>query len=328
MTDAWAAVVTPSGPAPELAADDAALRHGVGAMALPRDVLEVRGRDAVAYLQGQCSQDVAALAEGASADALLLSPQGRLDALVRVTRVAEDGFVVDVDGGFGDAVLSRLLRFRLRVAVEVTLLPWRGVALRGPQAPELLPELAGASGVALALPWSWHGLEGVDLLGEAPAVPAGVRWCTTPAWEALRVEAGVPVMGAELDERTIAAEAGLVARTVSFTKGCYTGQELVARLDARGSNVARRLRGVVVTGPLPAGHVVPPVGTPLQVGGKAVGMLTSVAWSPALGLPVALAYLHRSVEPPCPVELHVPDGSPSGAVAVPAEARPLPLVAH
>src|SRR5438105_13008988 len=108
-------------------------------------------------------------------------------------------------------------------------------------------------------------------------------------------------MGSELDERTIPAEAGILAQTVSFTKGCYTGQELVARIDSRGGNVARRLRGVVM-----GDDVVPPVGAVLATPGaggdarpKALGRPTSVARSPAPGAPVALAYVRReAVAPP------------------------------
>ena len=105
----------------------------------------------------------------------------------------------------------------------------------------------------LALPFAWNGWTGVDLLGpedvvlgpDAAALPDGVTACGAEAVEACRIVSGIPAMGTELTGKTIAAEAGLVERTVSFTKGCYTGQELVARIDSRGSNVARRLVGVV-----------------------------------------------------------------------------------
>ena len=117
-----------------------------------------------------------------------------------------------------------------------------------------------------------------------------------------------------------APEAGIVAQTVSFTKGCYTGQELVARLDARGNKVARRLRGMVVDGPdgrAPAVHS----GAQITVGERTVGQVTSVALSGAWATAVALGYLHRSVEPPSPVGISV-----SGGKVVAAEARVLPLI--
>ena len=164
--------------------------------------------------------------------------------------------------------------------------------------------------------------------GEVEAmVPRDALVCDAAAWEALRVEAGIPKMGAELDARTIAAEAGLVERTVSFTKGCYTGQELVARLDARGSRVARRLRGIVAldAGPDEAGLLV---GATLWTpeGDKPVGRCTSASWCPGLGKVGALAYLHRSVGDPAAVVWAIDEGAPP-ARRRPAEARPLPLVA-
>ena len=170
----------------------------------------------------------------------------------------DDVFMVDVDGGNGAAVVARLARFKLRVKAEIEALPWHCVALRGPGAADTLAAVDATAlppGTDLVAPFVWDGVTGVDLLGPAPETPAGLRACGPAAWQSVRVEAGIPMMGAELDERTIAAEAGLLERCVSFTKGCYTGQELVARLDARGNKVARRLRGIVVErGPGDAGH--------------------------------------------------------------------------
>ena len=108
-----------------LEAQTEALRHGAGAFRAGRDVLAVRGPDADAYLQGQLSQDVAALAVGASADTLLLEPDGKLSALLRVTRTDGQGFVLDVDSGYGEAVAARLRRFLLRSKVELEHLAWR-----------------------------------------------------------------------------------------------------------------------------------------------------------------------------------------------------------
>src|SRR5437868_576141 len=212
-----------------------ALRQEVGAAWVPRDVVRVVGPEAVSYLQGQLSQDVEALTAGRSAESLLLSPQGKIDALVRVTRTADDELLIDVDGGYGEAVVSRLRRFKLRTKVEIGVLAWRCLSLRGPRVADL------ALGAGLALSADWPGLPGADLVGEEPTLPDGARLCDTAAWDAVRVEAGVPRMGAELTERTIPAEAGVVDRTVSFTKGCYTGQELVAR-RARPRRVRARSR--------------------------------------------------------------------------------------
>jgi folate-binding protein YgfZ len=134
----------------------------------------------------------------------------------------------------------------------------------------------------------------VDLISpDGRSVDLAVPEVGLDAHEAVRVECGVPRMGRELTEATIPAEAGqwLIDGSVSFTKGCYTGQELVARIDSRGGNVPRHLRGVVVEGE------VPPVGATVVVGDAEVGTLTSVVQSIALEAPVALAYVSRKVEP-------------------------------
>ena len=313
----------------DLQADYEALRHGVGAHGVERDVVLVTGPEAEAYLQGQLSQDVLGMAAGTARDALLLEPDGKLCALVRVTRLGEARFAIDVEDGYGEAVAARLRRFRLRTKADLDLVRWPMVALRGTgvAAPEGAPE--GPPGEAPSeegpwvLPVSWNGATGVDVLGPGAgdALPAGARWCGTAAWESLRVGAGIPAMGRELDGRTIAAEADLVARTVSLTKGCYTGQELVARLDARGNRVARRLRGLVAAARVAPGAAPFEAGTILydRAGGKPVGTCTSAAWCPGVGTAAGLGYVHRSVDAPGAVAA----GAPGGPAV---EVRPLPLV--
>jgi folate-binding protein YgfZ len=305
-----------------------ALRSTAAVRRLDRDVLVVSGPDAASYLQGQASQDVAALAVGASAESLLLSPQGKVEIYLRVTRTGDDRFVIDTDGGYGPVVDARLRRFKLRVKAEIEPLEWSCVAVRGPQAADVIvgrPELV----VAVA----WPGLAGVDLLGPAPDAgaltwvdPSAVR-CGEEAWEAARIEAGAPVNGRELVEGTIAAEVGLVERTVSFTKGCFTGQELVARLDSRGSKVARTLAGVVIPTADPNDPADrPPAGATVVTadGEHEVGTVSSVAWSPSFGAAVALATIHRRVTPPEQVWVRWSTDGNQRRVA--AEARPLPLI--
>ncbi len=292
--------------------DDRALRHGTAAVRLARDVVSVTGPDAESYLQGQCSQDVASLDAGGHAEALLLSPQGKLDALVRVTRLAADSFVLDMDAGTAGDVRARLERFRLRTKVDIDDLDWSCVALRGAGlGPAPAPT---GSGLPPWLAVDSPPMLGFDLLGPVDdveaAVPAGVRWCNPSSYEVLRIEAGLPRMGVDISESTIAAEAGLVERTVSFTKGCFTGQELVARLDARGSRVARRLVGAVVAGgdrgdayALVDAEVIDPGD------GSPAGTVTSAAWAPSRGAVVALATVHRRVEVPGRAVLRAPDGA-------------------
>jgi tRNA-modifying protein YgfZ len=268
-------------------------------LALDRDVVRVAGPDAIGYLQGQVSQDVEALAPGASAWSLVLQPQGRVDAWVRISRVGDAAAVLDLDAGFGPALVARLNRFKLRVKVEVEPLPWRCMAVRGPAA---TPGPPGPDEVVVAADWPLVG--GWDRLGPDPAPPAGVPAADAGAYEVRRIEAGLPRMGAELTERTIPAEAGIVEASASFTKGCYTGQELVARIDSRGGHVPRRLRGVR----LDAGAPVPTPGTEVEVAGQPVGTITSAARHPD-GHVVALAYLTRAVVPPA-------EGTCAGAAAL------------
>lgn len=305
-----------------------ALTRGLAAFEFPRDVVRVSGPDAERYLQGQLSQDVAALAPGAWAWALVLSPQGKLDAFVRVYRTAADDFVLDADAGTGPPLVARLLRFRLRTKAEVEQLEWRAVAVRGPDAVSVRPPVAPA-GDGVALPFQWGGLAGYDLLGAHPVAPDGAVAVSQDDYEAVRIEAGFPRHGAELDERTIPAEAGLVEASVSFTKGCYTGQELVARIDSRGSNVPRHLRGLLLSGPAAPGDALyrsepgtgePGAGEPGAGTAKEAGRLTSVALSPERGW-VALGYLGRAVKAG---ETLVVGGVP-GLGTVRAEVRVLPL---
>ncbi len=265
---------------------------------IPRDVVRVTGTDAVRFLQGQLSQDVAALAVGTSAWSFLLQPQGKVDAWLRVSRRGDDEFLLDVDGGFGSAVVTRLERFKLRTKADVEQVPWRCIAVRGTRSAG-----AGAgpgTGEVVVADPAWPLVPGVDLVGPEPVAPDGVHKGSGSDYEVLRIECGVPAMGRELTERTIPAEAGVVERSVSFTKGCYTGQELVARIDSRGGNVPRRLRGVV----LAPGAEVPPAGATVAADDGSVGEVTSSAWSRRLGAPVALAYVKRDVEPPAPATVN------------------------
>ncbi len=269
------------------------LRTTLGAAPIRRDVVRVHGPDAVAFLQGQLSQDVAALAVGASAPSLLLQPTGKVDAWLRVARMGDDDLLLDVEDGFGSVVYERLRRFKLRTKAELEPAAWSGLALRGPGAHDVAVP-AGAVG----LDAGWPGVAGVDLLAVGELALAGVPLVDRAALDALRIECGVPAMGAELTVATIPAEAGawLIAASVSFTKGCYTGQELVARIDSRGGNVPHPVRGLLVEGE-PA-----PVGADITADSRSVGTVTSSAASSTLGA-IALGIVGRALETGQSVEL-------------------------
>lgn len=280
---------------------------------LHRDVLRVHGPDAVTYLQGQLSQDVAGLALGRSAWSFLLEPQGKVDAWLRVTRRGDEEVFLDFDGGSADAVIARLDRFKLRSKFEVERLEWECVAVRG-------TGLTGhhttpPAGDSIVAPVEWPGLEGYDVLGKpgGATVPPGSTEVDAEQFEALRIAHGVPRMGAELTPATIPAEVGqwVVDASVSFTKGCYTGQELVARIDSRGGNVPRHLMPMTAEG---GPDDVPPPGTVLSVDGVDAGRVTSSAWWGRIGQPVALAFVKRGVGPPTEVLLIPPADRPGKRV--------------
>lgn len=241
----------------------ASLLDGTAITTVRRDVVTVMGPDATSFLQGQLSQDLAGLTPGQTALTFLLEPQGRIVAILRVLREAEDAFRLDGDAGTGTAVLARLQRYLLRTKAELDLVEgaWHAAA-RSVTLP--LPE------GALGLPWP--NLEGWDLPvdGAARALPGG-HVVAEAALDGVRVAGVVPAAG-DLDERTIPAETGLVDAAASFTKGCYTGQELVARMDSRGGAAPRRLRRVVGEGTGPdTGATLTAPGT-----GKPAGVLTTV----------------------------------------------------
>jgi folate-binding protein YgfZ len=264
---------------------------------VPRDFVRVAGPDAATFLQGQISQDIEVLRGRRSAWSFLLQPQGKVDVWMRVSTHGEGEYVLDVDDGFGEAVVARLNRFKLRVKVDIEPLDWHCVAVRGDGA-------AAIDGLAA----EWPGIEGVDVVGPDPAVAIG-REGSLDEFERARIEAGVPAMGREITTATIPGELGVNDRTVSFTKGCYTGQELVARVDSRGGNVPRHLRIVRIDGDAN-------VGARVEHEGREVGSLTSAAAGG--GGTVALAILARSVDPPADVVVRTDGTELRGHVTAPA----------
>lgn len=275
-----------------------------------RDVLTVSGPEAVTWLQGQLSQDLDRLAPGDTAWTFILAPQGKVDGWGRVQRTGDDSVQIDVDPGAGQHWVTRLERFKLRTKADVALT-------------ESVPMIALRGGTAEAgLPAGWPGTSGVDYLdGDDTLVEAlvadGAIEIDHTDFEAIRVRAGVPHWDAEVDGDTIPATLGqwVIDASVSFTKGCFTGQELVARIDSRGGNVPRRLVVMVVDGPPPA------VGAEVLVDGKAAGTVTSSAPDRATGGSVALLFAPRSIEVPATADIA---GRRGGLAEVPLPAAPLP----
>jgi len=228
----------------------------------PRDVLRVSGDDAQTYLHSQLSQDLRDLDVGATRWSLVLEPTGRVDALLRVWRTGEGEYVLDTDAGYGDALAARLNRFRIRVKATIEPVEWRCLAVRGAIVDGGLP--------------SWG--EGVDLLGVEVQPPADVPAGTAEDLLAARIDAVWPAMGTDIvPGETIPAETGVTDVAVSFTKGCYPGQELVERMDSRGASAPRVVRKVdAADGARP--------GDPVVRDGAEIGTYTSVCGRRALAM--------------------------------------------
>ena len=218
--------------------------------ARPRDYVRVAGPDAEAFLQRMLSNDVAT----APCRALLLTPKSRVIAPVVILRRAGDDFLLLTEPGLGDAVSSTLVRARFAAKVEIEPEEHSSVVVFGEQEGIPNPEFGEASSELL----------------DADVEPT----LSAEELEQLRIEAGMPAWGKEIDDTILPAEAGLDETHISFTKGCYPGQEPIARLHNRGK-VNRGLRVLEVEGARP--------GDEIHVGDKLVGRVTSAAGNRALG---------------------------------------------
>jgi folate-binding protein YgfZ len=245
------------------------------------------------------SADLDPLADGDAVHSLLLAPQGKLDVDFRLLRVGAEEAWLDCAPGLGAQLASSLIRFRIRVHAEI--LDRTGEF-------GLLTRVGDDDGVAVPdgvhrIPTPW----GFDLLGPRGALPVVDPVVDPVAFDAWRIEQGVPVQPFDLDDSTIPQEAFLEQDAVSFTKGCFIGQELVCRIDTRG-HVNRFLRTFSqIDGDWP------PVGADVVVDGKVVGALTSVA--PAELPTGALGYVRREVEPPAAVELRWDGGRADATIS-------------
>jgi tRNA-modifying protein YgfZ len=270
-----------------------------------RAKLVVTGSESVTYLQGQISNDVEAVAVGGGCYAALLDRKGHMRADLRVLRVADDELWLDTEAIAGSAVQRHLEMYKIGRDVEIAdeAADLAIVSVIGPAAAELTgagpltPEYAhreiaivGARARAVATD------VGIDLIIAATdaepvrraLVEAGAVEVSEAAAEILRVESGRPRFGAEMSEATIPAEAGIDERAVSFTKGCYIGQETVARLHYKGKP-NRHLRGLRLDAPASSGEAI-------GLGDREVGKVGTACVSPALG-PIALAIVRREAEP-------------------------------
>jgi tRNA-modifying protein YgfZ len=283
-----------------------ATREGVGFLPRERAQLVASGADAIDYLQGQLTNDVEALEPGGGSYSALLDRKGRMQGDMRVLVVAPDEVWIDTEPEAAPAILRHLQMYKVGREVEIDDVSDERaiVSLIGPGAENALgigpvgPEHshrefeAGVGAPCRALATDL----GVDVLCPAAAVEAlaerlasaGAPPITEAAAEIVRVESGRPRFGREMTTETIPQEAGINERAVSFTKGCYIGQETVARLHYKGKP-NRHLRGLRLEAAVDAG-------APIVLDERELGRVGTAALSPALG-PIALAIVRREAQP-------------------------------
>ena len=200
-----------------------------------KDFLRISGTEAESYLQGQLSQDIEGMSDGEARFTFLLQPSGKVDAWLRITRQAQNDYLLDVDKNYGELVLARLKRFLLRTDCRVEILNYF-----------LYTEIGNSRNEndfvdCIAIPYSWFGFEFTDYIFKSDSFSEGFTLIDDQVWTEVRIKAGIPEMGKEIDTSTIPASLGIADFSVSFTKGCYTGQELVARMDSRKGGTPYRL---------------------------------------------------------------------------------------
>jgi folate-binding protein YgfZ len=296
-----------------------------------RGVLEASGPQRQKFLQGMLSHDVAGRQPGEGVLAALMSAKGGVQALLRVL-VEKDVVLLEADLDRIDFLHRTLEHHRVAAPVRFAVRPTTVLALLGPACARVLaalgvdspPESPEAHRQVAIAGHPVRLVRASDLPGDgfvlhvapesaadvwAALHTAGARPAGHDALDTWRVEAVRPWYGSDVTEENLLHETGLVAERHSPAKGCYVGQEVVARLEARGGHVNKALRGLRLSAPATAGAAV-------RVGEREVGRVTTAAVSPRLG-PIALAYVHRGqFAPGTAVEV---DGAPATVVTTFAE---------
>jgi folate-binding protein YgfZ len=303
--------------------------------------LLLTGADRSSYLQGLLTNDIAALSAGQGCYAALLTAQGRMLSDMRVSELG-DRILIDLPGATAESVRQRLADFifsedvEVRDAADLAQLGVYGpkaasmlASLLSPSSRERLEQMAIDSNEQLrfgdtpvtVVRSDDYGVAGFEVfvstleagrLSDAVRA-AGAKDVTADAVEVTRIEAGRPEFGADMDEHTIPLEAGIESRAISYTKGCYVGQEVIIRVLHRGhGRVARRLVGLLGTdadGTLTRGMRI-------EAERKLIGSITSAVVSPRLRRPIALGYVHRDFAEPGTVLQVTGDAGPSRSVTV------------
>jgi folate-binding protein YgfZ len=292
---------------------DAVRGGGAGSFDLSaRGRIEVRGAEAMQFLNGLITNDVKALAPGAWLYAALPNVQGRLLALTRMLRASDaDVFLFDTEAATRERVRETFMRFTLAGDFHVAdrTDETAQLSLQGAQSRAIIERVLGSEAAQVERMHvrivSWHeqpltimrathtGEDGFDLIGSASLIDelraaltsAGALACGADVLEVLRIEAGVPRYGVDMTETNVVLES-VPDEAVSFTKGCYVGQEIIARIHWRG-HVAKHLTGLVFDDE----RVVAPETKVMSADGREIGRVTSAILSPRLRRTVALAYI-------------------------------------
>lgn len=220
---------------------------------VPRDVVLVAGRDGGTFLHSQLAQDVASLAVGESRHSLVLEPTGHVSVLARVGRRSDELWVVDVEHGFGRALIDRLSRFVMRARLTIEPCDW--------QCRIHLGEVATGGAVAAhpgrCTTWWGDRPDVTEIVAPADEMPAAdpAAMLDATAVEMMRVDSLWPRLGVDFHPGDVPSSTGIVRAAVSFAKGCYPGQELVERMDSRGASAPWELRWLPAAG-LVAGAAV------------------------------------------------------------------------
>lgn len=250
-----------------------------------RSRIRVTGSEAVMFLNGLITNDMKAVVENQWLPAVFPNVQGRLIGAVRITREKDSGFLIDTENASHEAILKTISRFTLAgdfhvtdVTSEIGLL-----TVQGRRAGEIIKNTDHP-----AIPATHTGEKGFDLVGDVSLLKeqltnAGAQVVSPETFEVLRIEAGIPRHGVDMDETNVVLETNL-DDAISYTKGCYLGQEIIVRIKHRG-HVAKKLTGMKFDNPVEAGAMVQ------STEGKDAGRVTSVTHSPKLESTIALGYL-------------------------------------
>jgi len=289
----------PQGWSEGLAAGYRALREGAAMVPRPdAGVVRVEGTDRRSFLQGLLTNDVAALAPGAGCYAAWLTPQGRMIADMHVFETG-DAMLLDVARAHAASLAGRLdqLVFSEDAAIRDASDAYVRFTLAGSAAAAAAAVVTAPSFAAPSSGLDVPTFEAFVASAERERVLAALRGAGAveapfEAFDVVRIESGTPRFGVDMNEETIPLEAGIESRAISFTKGCYVGQEVIIRVLHRGQGrVAKRLVTLELDAADPS--ALPAPGTVLQQDGKDVGRLTSVTWSPRAGRGIALGYVQR-----------------------------------